>query len=88
MDWLLIIKKYGCQKFVFFSMFGCCLFVCRLVCLLFVLQWSSRSALFLVMEWVPCCMMDGFYGDCESHLWKTVGVVVYKERRNGVEGKL
>ncbi len=44
--------------------------------------------LFLVMEWVPCCMMDGFYGECESHLSKTVGVVVYEERRNGVEGKL
>ncbi len=69
-------------------MFGCCLFVCRFVCLLFVLEWSSKSALFLMMERVPCCMMDGFYGECESHLWKTIGVVVYEERRNGVEGKL
>ncbi len=33
-------------------------------------------------------MMDGFYGECESHLWRVVGAMVYGERRNGVEGKL
>jgi hypothetical protein len=43
---LFIIKKCGCQKFdvlCFFLMFGCCLFVCRLVCLMVVFQWSSRT---------------------------------------------
>jgi hypothetical protein len=33
-------------------------------------------------------MMGGFYWECELHLSKTVGVAVYEERRNGVEGKL
>jgi hypothetical protein len=35
---------------VFFSTFGCCLFVCMLVCLLFVFQWSGENALVSVME--------------------------------------
>jgi hypothetical protein len=35
---------------VFFSTFRCYLFVCRLVCSLFVFQWSGGSALVLVVE--------------------------------------
>jgi hypothetical protein len=60
-----------------------CLFVYKLVSLMFVLQWSGMNALVLVMEWVPCCIVDGLYGECESRLLVMVNVVVFGEWKNG-----
>jgi len=52
----------SCVLFYFWVLFVC-LFVCKLMRLLFVLQWSSGSASVLMMEQVPCCIGDGLYGD-------------------------
>ncbi len=46
-----------------FFMFGCCLFVCKLVCLMVILQCNDRNALVLVMERVPCCILMVFMGN-------------------------
>jgi hypothetical protein len=55
-------------------------FVCRLVCLMVVLQW----------KWVPCCI-DGLYGECESCLLVMVATVVFEEawcQGKAIRGKL
>jgi hypothetical protein len=45
---------------------GVVLFVCKLVCLMFVFQWNGMDELVSVMEWVPSCIVDGLYGECKS----------------------
>jgi hypothetical protein len=49
---------------------------------------EQRKCVVSMMEWAPCCMMDGLDGECESCLWRVIGAMVYGKRRNGVEGKL
>ncbi len=53
-----------------------------------VLQWSSRTALVLVMKWIPCCIVDVLYGECELSLLVMVGVVVFVGWMHGVEDML
>jgi hypothetical protein len=40
------------------------------------------------MEWVPCCIIDGLYGECESCLLMMVGIMVFEGRKHGVKEKL
>jgi hypothetical protein len=47
-----------------------------------VLQWSGFGELVLVMEQNPCCLIDNFYGECESQFLEMIGMVVSKERED------
>jgi tryptophan-rich sensory protein len=43
--------------------FGVVLFVCKLICLMFVIQWSGVGELVLVMKWVFSYIVDFIYGN-------------------------
>ncbi len=42
------------------------LLICKLVCLMFVLQWKGLGELVLVMEWMLSYFVDSIYNECES----------------------
>jgi hypothetical protein len=69
------------QYRVLFSTFRCCLFFCKLMCLMLVFQWSGLGELVYVMEWIHGCCV---YEECESWLLGMVGANVYKELEDGV----
>jgi len=63
MEWLFIIKKFGCRKLmccVHFCVLGVFLFVCRFMVFDFCSSIELRDAeLVLVMEWVCSCCWWG-----------------------------
>ncbi len=71
-------------------MFGCYLFISKVVCLMGVFDGCSsmENALVLVMEWIPCYIVDVLYEECESSFLVMVGAVVFGGRMHGVEERL
>jgi len=75
-----VVVLQGCQKsnFLFFR-FWLCFVVLQVTMFNVVLQWNGFGELVSVMEWNPCCLIDNFYGECESRNLEMIGVKLSKE---------
>jgi hypothetical protein len=79
------LKTLKVHYLVLFFAFEFCLLFCKLVCLMFVLQWNDFSELVLMMEWIPCYCV---YGECESQFLVMVDANASTEQEDGVKEEL
>lgn len=67
---------------------GFVLLICKLVCLMFVLQWNSLGEFVLVMEWIPSYFVHNLYSECESQFLVMIGVAASGEQEDEVKEEL